>query len=226
MTVLPRRSLTILLGAAMSAPLRGARATDTSCCGPITSSGNRLAAFLDSTDVEGGWKRGWHVEWLSGQIDRAEPGGPAAATHCSAYVASVADRLGLYVLRPPQHPQQLLANAQMRWLRQDGAERGWQEAADYLDAQRRANAGELVLAVFEAPDPHKPGHIAVVRPSLKSGAAIEQEGPQVAMAGVVNYASTTMAHGFRFHEGAWAPGGQGAARFFAHPVQASANPGA
>lgn len=234
MSCLTRRGLFALLPAASLPvafrPAQAATEAAMPCCGPVTPLGQRLAAFLDGTNVEQAWERGWHVDWLTGQRDRVLPGGPEAATHCSAYAASVAERLGIYLLRPPEHPQNLLANAQMGWLRGRGADRGdgsgWRALPDYVEAQRLANAGELVLAVYQRPDPRKPGHIAVVRPSLKDRAALDRDGPQVAMAGMVNYGSTTTAHGFRFHRGAWLPGGQGAMAFFAHRIGWDGLPGA
>ena len=72
------------------------------------------------------------------------------------------------MLRPPQHSQELLANAQMRWLRDHGAEYGWRMLPSDVEAQEAANRGELVLEAFENPDPHRPGHIAIVRPSEKT----------------------------------------------------------
>ncbi len=139
----------------------GARAQP--CCGPITPEGERLARFLDSSDVMSRWLAGWHVDWRTGDRDRAAPGGPEAKTHCSAFVAAMAERLGAYVLRPPEHSQELLANAQMRWLREHGSEQGWWTEASDMDAQAAANRGELVLESFENPNPHRPGHIAIVR---------------------------------------------------------------
>jgi hypothetical protein len=188
------------------------------CCGPITAEGQRLAAFLDGTGVDHLWLAGWHVDWRSGQTDRTEPGGPEAKTHCSAFVAAVADRLGVFVLRPPEHPQELLANAQMGWLAQQGRSYGWQPIGDALAAQQRANTGALVVAAFANPDPNRPGHIAVIRPTLKTANELITDGPQETQAGETNALSTTIATGFRHHHGAWQPGGGGAMRYYAHAV--------
>ena len=83
----------------------------------------------------------------------AGPGGPEAKTHCSAFVAAMAERLGIYVLRPPQHSQRLLANAQMRWLRDHGRSSpdGRRLGSD-AEAQEAANRGELVVEAYENPD--------------------------------------------------------------------------
>jgi hypothetical protein len=188
------------------------------CCGPINADGQRLAAFLDGTRVDHLWLAGRHVDWRTGETDRPEPGGPEAKTHCSAFVAAVADRLGVYVLRPPEHPQSLLANAQMGWLAQQGRSYGWQSIGDAATAQRLANTGMLVLAAFANPDPHRPGHIAVIRPSLKTAAELIADGPQETQAGETNAISTNVASGFRHHRGAWQPGGSGSLRFYGHAV--------
>jgi hypothetical protein len=188
------------------------------CCGPITPDGERLAQFLDHSDVDRLWVAGWHVDWRTGEIDRSAPGGPEARTHCSAFAAAMADRLGIYVLRPPEHSQNLLSNAQMRWLREHGAEHGWRGLGSDIAAQTAANGGELVLEAFENPDPHRPGHIAIVRPSQKTPAALNREGPQETQAGEQNAISTTTAAGFRHHRDAWTVGGGGELRYYAHVV--------
>lgn len=188
------------------------------CCGPITPAGERLSHFLDQSDVTQLWQSGWHVDWLTGEKDRPEPGGPEAKTHCSAFVAAMADKLGIYVLRPPDHKQALLANAQMRWLRELGATRGWRELASYVEAQSAANQGELVLEAVENPDPHRPGHIAIVRPSEKTRAELDRDGPQETQAGEQNALSTSTVVGFRHHRDAWLPDGAGTIRYYAHTV--------
>jgi hypothetical protein len=189
------------------------------CCGPVTPDGTKLAHFLDASDVMQRWLAGWHVDWRTGQADRPEPGGPEAKTHCSAFVAAMAERVGIYVLRPPEHPQNLLANAQMRWLRDRGAEQGWRVLASYVEAQKSANSGELVLEAYENPNPHKPGHIAIVRPSEMTRAELDRDGPQETQAGERNALSIATAEGFRHHRNAWLPGGDGSIRYYAHAVQ-------
>ena len=189
----------------------GLRAQPGPCCGPIEANGQQLARLLDDTGVDHLWMRGWHVDWQTGAQDRATPGGPEARTHCSAFIAAIAERLGIYVLRPPQHPQNLLANAQMHWLRAEGEQAGWRPLAGPRDAQTRANAGELVLAVWENPNPHRPGHAAIIRPSEKTDAQLDADGPQETQAGTRNYLDTNVATGFRSH-----PKDQ--IRYFAHSI--------
>jgi hypothetical protein len=53
--------------------------------------------------------------------------------------------LGAYVLRPPQHGQTLLANAQISWPRHAGAASRWRLLADPVAAQTAANQGDWVL---------------------------------------------------------------------------------
>jgi hypothetical protein len=187
----------------------GARAE--SCCGPVTPDGVRLRAWLDGSGVDRLWQAGFHVNWETGEtLSRSR----RVSTHCSAFVAAFAKSLGIYILRPPDHSQALLANAQMRWLTTDGAGQGWRPLPDATAAQRAANAGELVVASFENPDPDEPGHIAIVRPGIPDAATLASLGPDVTQAGGHNWLSTPLARGFHSHPGAW-PGG---VKFFAHPI--------
>lgn len=187
------------------------------CCGEITHAGMRLAFLLDHSGVEHLWLPHTHIAWLTGEPDPARPGTSATASHCSAFAAAMADRVGIYLLRPPAHGQELLANAQFRWLMDQGAAQGWRRV-DAREAQALANQGFFVVGVYQNPDPHRPGHIAVIRPSLKSLARLEAEGPQEAQAGVRNFTSIPVARGFADHPGAWEPDGTGAIRFFAQAV--------
>jgi len=192
---------------------RSARAEP--CCGPITPAGERLARFLDGTGVDHLWLAGHHVDWLSGA---ATAGAHESATHCSAFVGAIAARLGVYVLRPPQHSQELLANAQLGWLRDADTGSGWRALATPMAAQAAANRGELVLEAFENPNPHRPGHIAIVRPSEQSRSALDLDGPRETQAGETNALDTSTAEGFRHHRGAWRGDGRGGIRYYAHAI--------
>jgi hypothetical protein len=199
-----------------------ARVLASPCCGPITAAGERLAVFLDGTGVDHLWMRGFQVNWETGASIKAWDD-ERPHTHCSAFVASAAMRLGIYVLRPPEHSAILLANAQMGWLRSpEATAMGWQQLLDVTSAQTHANLGELVLAAFENPDPGKSGHIAIVRPSEIDAATLLGRGPFVTQAGGHNALSVSLARGFANHEDAWIAGGSGTVRFFAHPVNWSA----
>jgi len=189
------------------------------CCGAVTPSGQRLRRFLDATGVDQLWLPGYQVDWQTGARTGMLPGGPDSHTHCSAFVAAAAMRLGVYILRPPEHKQDLLANAQMAWLDSaEGQSKGWSKLAGAVDAQTAANRGELVVASFRNPDPHKPGHIAIVRPSDISLPLLQKEGPMVTQAGEHNAIDVSLARGFRDHRGAWQPDGSGGVQFFAHAI--------
>src|ERR1700722_3715214 len=82
----------------------------------ITPEGLRLAALLDGLNVEALWQRGYHVDWRTGVSEGPPETTPGSHTHCSAFAAAAAERLGIYLLRPPEHRQNWLANAQERWL--------------------------------------------------------------------------------------------------------------
>lgn len=188
------------------------------CCGLVSPAGARLAAFLDQSGVDRLWQSGFRVDWESGE-PVAAPHDGRPHTHCSAFVASMAKRLGIYVLRPPEHSATLLANAQMGWLNgPDAVAKGWHPVPDAVAAQEQANRGELVLAAIENPDPDKPGHIAIVRPSEIDRASLLADGPFVTQAGFHNAFSVPLAHGFANHKGAWLGGGRGDVRFFVHSV--------
>lgn len=190
-------------------------AADRECCGSITPAGHRLAELLDSLHVEELWIAHQHVNWETGRPDHGgEYLGPGH-THCSAFAAAVGKRLGIYMLRPPEHPQKLLANAQAEWFSsQQGRKDGWSELSDAREAQTAANRGDLAVVVYANPDPDKPGHIAVVRPSDKSEHDLRREGPQIIQAGEHNRNSTVVKLGFKNHPGAWPDG----VRYFTHSV--------
>src|SRR5450755_2441309 len=189
------------------------------CCGATTAAGQRLATVLDGMNVEALWIANEHVNWETGEPDRgAAYEGPGKHTHCSAFAASAAKRLGVYLLRPPEHGQLLLANAQAAWLAGgQGASQGWHGIAGPEAAQMQANRGNLVLVVFANPDQHEPGHVAIVRPSEKSLAALERNGPDIIQAGTHNHARTVVRVGFENHPGAWPDG----VRYYMHVVDSA-----
>lgn len=191
-----------------------------SLAGPARASGrfedgHRLGVFLDSLDVENRWPAGVHVNWETGLPDGKVEKFEGKHTHCSAFVASAAKQLGVYILRPPEHGQMLLANAQFEWLRDKGAEYGWTPVENGYEAQRKANRGFLVVASYLSHNPEKPGHIAIVRPSGKSREQILSDGPEVIQAGLRNYRSASLRTGFADHPAAW---GKKEVRFYAHEL--------
>jgi hypothetical protein len=194
-----------------------ARAQETPTNAPIAPDGQRLAQTLDQMDVEHHWLAGKSVRWRTGEPSDRPVTDAKGHTHCSAFVAAAAAELGIYILRPPQHSAALLANAQYDWLGGEGRKEGWTSVPTGQDAQKLANQGQLVVAVYKSSDPKKPGHIAIVRPCTKSEAKIREEGPQIIQAGKHNYASATLAEGFKQHKGAFR---DGRIRFFAHPLPA------
>jgi hypothetical protein len=180
----------------------------------ITPAGKKLTDFLDALDVEHLWDPGKSVAWKTGKPLDKQAEVHKGNTHCSAFVAAACFKADIYILRPPEHPTKLLANAQADWLAGAGAEKGWKPVASAVEAQRLANQGDLVIGVFKEANPEKSGHIAFVRPSDKSEAKVREEGPQICQAGATNANSTALAVGFKHHKGAW-PGG---VRFYVHPL--------
>jgi len=181
----------------------------------ISSDGIKLERVLDESQVESRWPAGVHVSWETGLPDGKAEHGTGKHTHCSAFVASVAKQLGVYILRPPEHGPILLANAQYEWLAGAGADQGWGPIASAEQAQQLANRGTLVVATYRNHHDDKPGHIAIVRPSTKTSAQIEREGPQITQAGGTNYFSTSLMRGFAGHPSAWE---HHEVRYYAHAV--------
>ncbi len=198
------------------AALLGALATPAPAA-DVAPAGEKLAAALDAMHVEDLWLAHNRVSWKTGEPIGDAPSDGRTHTHCSAFVAAFCLRQDVYILRPPEHSSTLLANAQFDWLDGEGRDKGWRPVASALDAQHLANRGVLVVAAYKERDPKKPGHIAIVRPSAKSEAAVAREGPQVAQAGVTNSADTTLKEGFRHHPAAFR---DGLVRYWAHDLTA------
>ena len=181
----------------------------------ITPAGKRLAEALDSMHVEKLWLVGHRVDWRTGEPEGEYNKKYETHTHCSAFAAAAAEKVGVYLLRPPEHSSVLLANAQQEWLSGKGTNQGWRTVDSPVAAQHLANQGQLVVVTFKNSDPKLPGHIAIVRPSEKSEAQVLAEGPQVIQAGRHNYTSINAKEGFKNHPGAFA---KGELLYFAHPV--------
>lgn len=189
---------------------------DAPCCGALTPNAQKILAVLDHADVEHLWLNHHHVNWETGKPDRPDTySGPGNHTHCSAFAAAVGARLGVYMLRPPQHSQIFLASAQTRWFdSSEGRQSGWMRVSDAWHAQQLANKGMLVVVAYESPDQHRPGHIAVVRPSRISLARLRADGPDITQAGSRNMTIGHAAAAFSGHRGAWPDG----VKFFAHAL--------
>jgi len=184
--------------------------------------GPRLTEFLDALPVTTRWLHHHRVVWQTGQQNAPEGTGPMAHTHCSAFVAAAALMLDIYLLRPPFHSQELLANAQADWLAGTGnhrgptaADSGWtalgvtSDSAALTRAVTAAGAGQLVVAIFKAPPVtdnqgvvrQRPGHVCIVRPP--GAPPPPDDGPDVISVGDVNRPRTSMRTAFHAHPGAW-----------------------
>ena len=174
---------------------------------PISPAGQRLQEFYLSLGVENAWIAGHHVNWETGEPDMPESK-HGNKTHCSAFIAAACERLDIYVLRPPQHGQLLLANAQFDWLNsQESAASGWHRLKDgeglYREAQQLANQGRVVVAIYKNTDSSKPGHAALVMPDERSERRLIDEGPELIMAGTHNHDHISLKNGFHSHIDEW-----------------------
>ena len=183
---------------------------------PVSPEGERLVRFLDSMHVEKHWIAGAIVEWRTGEPTGKPVKDDGKHTHSSQFAAAACERLGIYILRPPEHSAVLLANAQFDWLpSEEGKTKGWSPVKDGLAAQDIANRGALVVAVCKNHDLKKSGHIALIRPSTKSADEIKAEGPQVTQAGGTNRNSAPLKVGFKNHPEAFA---KNEVRFYSNAV--------
>jgi hypothetical protein len=181
----------------------------------ISPTGMKLAKFLDDMNVEKLWLAKAYVNWETGAAIDKPVEDKKPHTHCSAFVAAACKRLDIYILRPPKHGQYMLANAQYDWLAKEGEKEGWLPVKSAAEAQKLANQGDLVVAVFKEKDPTKHGHIAIVRPGTKSAKEIKEAGPQIIQAGLENYNSTSLKEGFKHHPSAFS---EGQVRYYVHRV--------
>lgn len=171
---------------------------------------------LEAMEVDKLWLPGAIVDWKTG-LPTGQPIKDAKSkhTHCSQFVAAVADRLSIPLLRPPEHGVVGLANAQFAWLGSEAAKKaGWVALKDGAAAQAAANDGRLVLASLKNPDATRPGHIALVRPGSKDAELMGKEGPDVMQAGGTNALRTSMRKGFGNH-----PKEYDQIAFYAHTVE-------
>lgn len=171
----------------------------------IDSSGFVLKQFYLGLDVGNLWISGHHVNWETGEPDKPNST-EGIKTHCSAFVASACKRLDIYILRPPEHGQVLLSNAQYDWLfGKEAQKNGWKQIDNdvFLSAQQYANDGFVVVAAYKNPDDSRAGHIAFVMPDEIDRKSLETNGPTMIQAGIENSSSITLKEGFKHHVKKW-----------------------
>lgn len=168
----------------------------------VDKKGEDLKKFYLSLNVENLWLAGYHVNWETGVADKPDATS-GNRTHCSAFAAAACKKLNIYLLRPPDHKQILLANAQYDWLPTQAAKDvGWQPIANgnqYETAQTLANSGHVVIAVCKNPNSTKPGHVALVLPSKVAKDKLIESGPELIMAGTHNHNMISLKAGFHSH---------------------------
>lgn len=197
----------------------------------ITEKGAALSKVLDGMHVDKKWLSSVeNINWQTGDVrnctakekDTKQPGSDKKTnSHCSSFVASACERVGVYILRPPEHSAVMLSNAQYIWLLEIGPSKEWTQVFLPMEAQDLANQGNVVVAVWKNPDIEKPGHIAIIRPSEKSESLIFSDGPDIIQAGQRNYNNTTLKEGFKQHKGAFE---NSEILFFSHSAEIAQEP--
>ncbi len=166
---------------------------------PLSERGRALKKHYDQANVENLWLKGYQVDWETGQsLKKAHH---PKTTHCSAFVAALLKRNGLYILRPPEHMTKNLANAQYDYLETEKAkEDGWVKLNGmYQDIQRKANEGYFVVAVVKNKNVERSGHIALVYPMEVREQEVKENGPYVIQAGHLNGKGISLKKGFEKH---------------------------
>ncbi len=168
--------------------------------------GEKLKQFYQSLNVETRWISGQHINWETGEPSERDDT-HNLKTHCAAFVAAACEKLKIVILRPPEHAQDLLSNAQFDWLPTTQARaQAWKHIPSdnrYTQAQDLANKGFVVVAVVKNNDDRKPGHIALVMPAVITDKDLTDNGPQIIMAGIKNYTTISLKAGFKGFYGKW-----------------------
>ena len=182
--------------------------------------GEKLKQFYQGLNVETHWVAGQHINWETGESDDRDDT-HNLKNHCAAFVAGTCQKLKIVILRPPEHGQDLLSNAQFDWLSTAAAAaQAWKRIAGdnlYGQAQDLANKGFVVVAVIKNTDEKKPGQIAFVNPAVITDKDLTDSGPQLIMAGVKNYSNISLKTGFKGFYSKW-PESQIEFYYFVNPV--------
>lgn len=171
----------------------------------ISSCGTSLKNYYLNLGVEQKWQSGQHIDWLTGLPDNPNAT-TGIRTHCSAFVAAACYKQNIYILRPPQHRQELLANAQYDWLTSSQSKTfGWEPIVGNVleESQKKANDGYFVVIAAKNDDRHKPGHIALVMPAEISAEKLKESGPVLIQASTKNSANLSVKYSFRHHISDW-----------------------
>ena len=159
-----------------------------------------LLQFLNSLRVDQYWLVGTSVNFLTGAAGGTGPNMTIGTdSHCSAFAASAANLLGIYMLRPPQASDVNLANNQADWFPTNT--NGWFLISSALNAQHMVNTGLLAIASYKASSGS--GHIVMLRPSTRPDSDITTYGPEECQSGDTNYYDTNVMSGFGEHPGAF-----------------------
>jgi hypothetical protein len=112
--------------------------------------------------VDAFWQAGQYVYWRTGSATPTPPPeseGYEKDTHCSAFTAATALRLGVPLLHPDPPPELVreidLANQQAEWLAD--LPEGWQSVSGPVEAQRLANHGYFVVISYFSPNVSEDG---------------------------------------------------------------------
>ncbi|MFY9589557.1 hypothetical protein [Rickettsia endosymbiont of Halotydeus destructor] len=179
----------------------------------ISEAAKKNLQIINSLKVEEKWQKGEIINCKTGEIIEQYTGEHkktgSRLTHDGCFVYAVLSSLNISKNSLPPHPEldtgfiPLLANKQADWYETEGNKCGWSyiknkdREDNFIQAQKLANQGYLVVATYKNINPKRAGHTAIVIPSDKDIEKIKKDGPDIAQAGTYNSSCSSLKKGFR-----------------------------
>lgn len=179
----------------------------------ISEAANKNLQTFNSLKVEEKWQKGEIINCKTSEIIEEYTGEHKKTgrrvNHDGCFVYAALSSLNIPKDSLPPHPEfdtgfiPLLTNKQADWYETEGNKHGWNyiknkdREDNFTQAQKLANQGYLVIAIYKNINPKRVGHTAIVIPSDKDIEKIKKDGPEIAQAGTNNFSSCSLKKGFR-----------------------------
>lgn len=179
----------------------------------IAEPAKEILGIVNSLKVEEKWQKGKTINCKTGETIEEYTGEHKKTgnriTHDSCFVYAVASSLNIAKDSLPPHPEfgtdfiPFLTNKQADWYEREGSKQGWNyiknkdKDNNFIQAQKLANQGYLVVAIYKNINPKRLGHTSIVIPSNKDVEKIKLEGPDTAQAGINNFSCGSLKKGFK-----------------------------
>lgn len=165
----------------------------------INFNGTQLLNSYSNFNILMRWISVNQVNWFTGQkIYSPDTVNFPVGSHAGAFVAAVANRFDMYILRPPVNTQANLAYNQATWFQESSSAYGWTEIIAtgmeniYVLAQNAANQGNVVVSSYQNTE-NGEAHTNIILPSFSiTQADLETNGPNCLNVGAINYNQQTL----------------------------------